>query len=230
MIPGRQPAGASTHAEMSVTSASIRCTVSRCSATIPASCEKIWPSSAMVDSMDSMAVERDWMYESCKSARRRRARRPGGGPAGKGQGLNQPGMTAADCRGSRKAVQSRMTIRGELNPPAARPTASARNPLRRPSRHSQPVHQCPAPRSPHRHSYPAAHGLCPSLRRTRGSRSLVRHWFVGRKGGSLMSAGRAEGILAERESGSISNAGTGGRGQRMTHSLRGLGRRSRWCA
>jgi hypothetical protein len=46
---------------MSVVSASIRWTVSRCSATIPASWEKICPSSAMVLSIDSMAVERDWM-------------------------------------------------------------------------------------------------------------------------------------------------------------------------
>jgi hypothetical protein len=50
-----------TFAEMSVTSASMRCTVSRCSATMLASWEKIWPSSAMVLSMLSMAVERDWM-------------------------------------------------------------------------------------------------------------------------------------------------------------------------
>jgi hypothetical protein len=46
---------------MSVVSASILCTVSLCSATILANWEKIDPSSAIVDSIDSMAVERDWM-------------------------------------------------------------------------------------------------------------------------------------------------------------------------
>ncbi len=41
-----------------MTLSSMRCTVSRCSATMCASCEKIWPSSLMVDSIDSMAVLR----------------------------------------------------------------------------------------------------------------------------------------------------------------------------
>jgi hypothetical protein len=46
---------------MSVVSASMRWTVSRCSATMCASCEKMVPSSAIVDSIVSIAVERDWM-------------------------------------------------------------------------------------------------------------------------------------------------------------------------
>ena len=49
---------------ISTVSASMRCTVSRCSATIVASCVNICPSSAIVDSIDSIAVDRDWIYVS----------------------------------------------------------------------------------------------------------------------------------------------------------------------
>lgn len=50
-----------THAAISVVSASIRCTVSLCSATIPANCENIDPNSEIVDSIDSIAVDLDWI-------------------------------------------------------------------------------------------------------------------------------------------------------------------------
>lgn len=55
---GSEAVEAGTHLAMSLVSASIRCTVSPCCATMVASWEKICPSSEIVDSMDSMAMAR----------------------------------------------------------------------------------------------------------------------------------------------------------------------------
>jgi hypothetical protein len=54
-----------TLVSMSSTSASMRCICSPCCATMLASCPKICPNSAIVDSMLSIAVDRLCRYESC---------------------------------------------------------------------------------------------------------------------------------------------------------------------